>query len=168
MAGRITIDNLSKSLKEYLNDLGLTEEQVNQIVNDALVSINEKDVEQDIELTNIVNKIGDLNELDTVDKSTIVNAINEVFQDASSVKQIIANAIGDSSISIESTFNAMKQAIEGLLNRRIEIESEIDVYLLLRSRRKDRLNSLMVDGGYDVTGNEDLTGLIDILEENGM
>lgn len=30
--GKITIDELSNELKEYMNSLGLTEEQVNQLV----------------------------------------------------------------------------------------------------------------------------------------
>lgn len=32
MSGRITIDGLSTSLREYINNLGLTEEQVQQLI----------------------------------------------------------------------------------------------------------------------------------------
>lgn len=42
MSGRINLSNLSDSLKEHLNGLGLTEEQVNELIENALVEINEK------------------------------------------------------------------------------------------------------------------------------
>lgn len=57
MSGRLTIDNLSDNLKEYLNGLGLTEDQINTIIQ---------------------NKTGDLSTLTTDDKSTLVKAVNEV------------------------------------------------------------------------------------------
>lgn len=57
MSGRLTIDNLSDELKNFLEGLGLTEEQVSTIIQ---------------------NKTGDLLTLLTGDKTTLVNAINEV------------------------------------------------------------------------------------------
>ena len=64
MSGRITIDGLSNSLKEYINSLGLTEEQVQQLIT---AFENEK--------------IGDVRTLTTENK-TVVAAINELFQSA--------------------------------------------------------------------------------------
>ena len=52
MSGRINLDNISEDFKSYLQGLGLTEEQVNEI-------------------------IGDKELLNTDDKTNIVNAINE-------------------------------------------------------------------------------------------
>ena len=37
MSGRINYSNLSDSLKEQFNGLGLTEEQVNELIENALV-----------------------------------------------------------------------------------------------------------------------------------
>ena len=54
---KITIEELSDSLKEYLSELGLTEEQVNSLIQ---------------------NKLGDLSNLETVNKDNIVNSVNEV------------------------------------------------------------------------------------------
>lgn len=50
MSGRITIDNLSNSLKEYLNVLGLTEEQVQGLINEGLIDVN-------TDITNMKNDI---------------------------------------------------------------------------------------------------------------
>ena len=52
------------------------------------------------------------NSLKTNDK-TVVGAINELFQNVDSGKQLIAGAIGDSSITKDSTFQAMSSAIAG-------------------------------------------------------
>ena len=50
MSGRINYSNLSDSLKEQLNGLGLTEEQVQGLINSGLVDIN-------TDITNIKNDI---------------------------------------------------------------------------------------------------------------
>jgi DNA-binding Lrp family transcriptional regulator len=65
--GRITINELSSDLKEYLNGLGLTEAQVQELIDK---SENEK--------------IGDNTQLNTNSKE-LVGAINEVFVVASSL-----------------------------------------------------------------------------------
>ena len=59
--------------------------------------------------------IGGLYQLQTSDKSNLVNAINEVFQSANNGKELIANAIGEP-LSKEDTFNAMSSDINGLLS----------------------------------------------------
>lgn len=53
MSGRINLSNLSDSLKEHLNGLGLTEEQVNAIVQEAIAIVNAKDLSQDEAIGNI-------------------------------------------------------------------------------------------------------------------
>ena len=93
MAGRISIDNLSNSLKDIIEQNGLTEEQV-------------------IEL--IKNNTGDISQLNTSNKSSLVAAINELFQSANNGKELIANAIGEP-VSSNDTFSAMSNDINGLL-----------------------------------------------------
>ena len=57
MSGRISISNLNDNLKELIMSSGLSETQINAL---------------------IINMLGDLNNLETDDKSNIINAINEV------------------------------------------------------------------------------------------
>ena len=64
------------------------------------------------------------NDLATTDK-TIVGAINELFQDVDSGKQLIATAIDDSSITKDSTFQAMGTAITLLHNQITSLTNEL-------------------------------------------
>lgn len=64
------------------------------------------------------------NNLKTNDK-TIVGAINELFQNVDSGKQLIATAIGDSSITKDSTFDAMGTAITLLHNQITSLTNEL-------------------------------------------
>ena len=93
---KITIEELSGSLKEYLNGLGLTEAQVQELI----------DKFED-------EKIGDISQLSTEEKGSLVGAINELFQSANNGKQIIADAIG-SPLTEGDTFAAMGNSINGL------------------------------------------------------
>lgn len=61
----------------------------------------------------MINDIGDANNLTTNNK-TIVGAINELFQNVDSGKQLIADAIDDDTITKDSTFEAMSEAIKQL------------------------------------------------------
>ena len=61
---KITIEELSESLKEYLNGLGLTEAQVQELI----------DKFED-------EKIGDISQLSTEEKGSLVGAINEIEND---------------------------------------------------------------------------------------
>ena len=110
--GYINKDELSNELLEYMEGLGLTEEQVNQIIADALVDINEKNANQDEAIAATQTKTD--NNLVTNDK-TIVGAINELFQNANNGKELIASAIGEP-LSSEDTFSAMSSDINGLLS----------------------------------------------------
>ena len=95
---KITIEELSGSLKEYLNGLGLTEAQVQELI----------DKFED-------EKIGDISQLSTEEKGSLVGAINELFQSANNGKELIANAIGEP-LDSNDTFSAMSNDINGLLS----------------------------------------------------
>ena len=92
--GHIKIDELSNSLKEYINTLGLTEEQVNNLIKQFS---------------------GDKTQLQTNAKGSLVDAINELFQNANNGKELIATAIGEP-LNSNNTFNAMSTGINGLLS----------------------------------------------------
>ena len=95
---KITLEELSGSLKEYLNRLGLTEAQVQELI----------DRFED-------EKIGDISQLSTSEKGSLVGAINELFQNANNGKQLIANAIGEP-LDSNDTFSAMSNDINSLLS----------------------------------------------------
>lgn len=65
-------------------------------------------------ITPIIGEMGTLGNLQTNSKTNLVDAINEVFQNANNGKQLIANAIGDSTITKDSTFEAMSTGINNL------------------------------------------------------
>ena len=111
MSGRITIDNLSDSLKEMISNSGsgLSEEQVLNLINENGLS-----EEQVISLVKD-NLTGDLTQLSTTNKTNIVAAINELFQSANNGKELIASAIGEP-LNAEDTFSAMSGSINGLLS----------------------------------------------------
>ena len=66
--------------------------------------------------TKINNKIGNLPNLKTNDKSNIVNAINELFQNVDNGKDLIASAITDKGIdtSKDDTFETMANNISSI------------------------------------------------------
>lgn len=65
-------------------------------------------------LQEINSKTGNLNSLQTTNKSNLVEAINELFQSANSGKELIADAIGEP-LSKNDTFSAMSDGINELL-----------------------------------------------------
>ena len=83
---KITIEELSGSLKEYLNGLGLTEAQVQELI----------DKFED-------EKIGDISQLSTEEKGSLVGAINELFQNVSNGKILIAEALTDRGVDASAT-----------------------------------------------------------------
>ena len=91
MSGRISIDNLSDSLKEMIENSGMTEEQIIELL-----------------------KSKGINELQTNSKN-VIDAINELFQNANNGKELIADAIGEP-VSSDDTFSAMSNDIHGLLS----------------------------------------------------
>ena len=92
MSGRISIDNLSPELKEMIENSGMTEEQIVELL-----------------------KSKGINELQTNSKN-VIDAINELFQSANNGKELIANAIGEP-LSTEDTFSAMSNDINSLLSQ---------------------------------------------------
>ena len=88
---KITIEELSDSLKEHLSELGLTEEQVNSLVQ---------------------NKLGDLSNLETANKNSIVEAINELFQRGNNVKQNLVEALIAKEIEASTS-----EGFESLINK---------------------------------------------------
>ena len=103
---KITLDNLSDNLKAYLEGLGLSEEQVLNLINEN--GLNEE------ELKAMLKDTMSINELSTNSK-TVIGAINELFQSANNGKELIANAIGEP-LNAEDTFSAMSNDINSLLS----------------------------------------------------
>ena len=62
----------------------------------------------------VSDTIGNLAELQTENKDSLIGAINELFQSANNGKELIASAIGEP-LSSEDTFSAMSDDINGLL-----------------------------------------------------
>ena len=92
---KITLDNLSNSLKNIIEQNGLTEAQVIELIKN--------------------NISGDISQLNTSNKSSLVAAINELFQSANNGKELIATAIGEP-LDSNDTFSAMSTGINGLLS----------------------------------------------------
>ena len=103
---KITLDNLSDNLKAYLEGLGLSEEQVLNLINEN--GLNEE------ELKAMLKDTMSINELNTSSK-TVIGAINELFQSANNGKELIANAIGEP-LDASDTFSAMSTDINSLLS----------------------------------------------------
>ena len=134
--GYINKDELSNELLEYMEGLGLTEEQVNQIIN----TLREEE-------------LGNVGNLQTEAKD-LVGAINELFQNVDNGKNLIATSIGNPLITGNSTFNAMSEAILGL---RRESENETDA--------REVLYNMMIEDGYNQATNSMTTDeLIDLLD----
>ena len=85
---------------------------------------------------------------------TIVGAINELFQDVDSGKQLIADAIDDSNINKNSTFSAMSEAIEG-----IHADREED---------RQKLIEILVGSNMELTGNESMDTLLDLIDMSNL
>ena len=107
---------------------------------DLVAAINEVDVYAH-------NNIGAVENLQTTNKGNLVEAINELFISANNGKQLIANAIGDSGLTSNSTFSAMSNAI---------------------TDKRDRLYNLMAEGGYEVSSDMSIGRLLEILESIGI
>ena len=130
---KITIEELSGSLKEYLNGLGLTEAQVQGLIDkfedEKIGDISQLSTEEKESLVGAINEVNqkankevDLsnyqqktdNSLQTSSKN-LVGAINELFQNANNGKELIANAIGEP-LDSNDTFSAMSNDINSLLS----------------------------------------------------
>ena len=97
-------------------------------------------------LNEINSKTGDLNSLQTQDKSNLVGAINELFQNVDSGKQLIADAIDNDNVTKDSTFEAMSDVIVGIKS---QVESN-----------RESLGNFLIDNGYSITGDETFEELL--------
>ena len=90
--GAVTMDKLGNDVKQAIN-------------NASDIDLSSYDVKADV---------GDKTKLQTNAKGSLVDAVNELFQNANNGKELIANAIGEP-LSATDTFSAMGEEIEGLL-----------------------------------------------------
>ena len=125
---KITIDELSDVLKDHLNNLGINEEQLKEVIEDYL----------------------ELEGLQTENKN-LVGAINELFQNVDSGKQIIADAIDNETVNKESTFSEIGAAIEDIRNDRDE--------------SKQKIISVLQENNVETTEEDDMTSLISKVDE---
>ena len=168
---KITIEELSESLKNYLDGLGLTETQVQNLIDKM-----QKEV------------IGNKAELATSNKSSLVAAINELFQSANNGKELIANAIGGP-LSSNDTFSAMSNGINGLTsnfksiledegvsvtpedkmtNLITKTDTEFNNKNTTIENARKALAGLMKEDGYNITGNEDIDSLLELLNKSNI
>lgn len=114
----ITTDNLVIFFNNTIEEKGNTDFNIHNT--DKIVYWDE-----------IQNKpvIGDLENLQTTDKSSLVNAINEVFQFVANGKDLIASAITDKGILTSNieTFTEMSNKIRDIENGDIGITSIFDI-----------------------------------------
>ena len=105
---------------------------------DAILGL--EDVGSNVDLSDYQTKIDD--NLVTQSKD-LVGAINELFQNANSGKELIADAIGEP-VSAEDTFQAMSDKINTV---------------------KSNLKQVLTDEGVDVTEEDDMDSLITKVDE---
>jgi hypothetical protein len=87
---------------------------------------------------------------------TVVGAINEIYQDVTNGKQLIASAIGNPLITNKSTFETMSEAILGLKRN---IDNEADV--------REALYNMMIEDGYNnATSEMTIDELIQLLDDS--
>ena len=144
---KITIEELSGSLKEYLNGLGLTEAQVQELI----------DKFED-------EKIGDISQLSTAEKGSLVGAINELFQDVDSGKSIIADAIDNINITKDSTFAAMGEAIEEIQANREEDKQMLTEIQTQSNEAKQSLVDMLVAKNINASMDNSWTELTKLLD----
>jgi hypothetical protein len=128
---KITIEELSDSLKEYLSELGLTEEQVNSLVQNKLGDLSNLETVNKDNIVNSVNEVKDTVAFvgtaifgsdmsdDTLmtDSNTVIGAINEVFQRGNDVKQSLVDALIAKDIE-----SSTSESFENLINKISSIE----------------------------------------------
>ena len=125
------INNLKKSLEEQLylnekqdktdNNLETNDKTIVGAINEIQNSYATAEYVDD----NLKMTLGDLTKLQTSNKTNLVGAINELFQNVDSGKQLIATAIDDNNITKDSTFDAMGTAITLLHNQITSLTNEL-------------------------------------------
>lgn len=114
----------------------ITRTEAQEMIDEAV--LNHEENETPVDINAYQTKID--NTLSTTDK-TIVGAINELFQNANNGKEIIADAIGGE-LQSSDTFTAMGTKIDNM---------------------STTLSNFIVDKGGTVTGEENLSELLEIL-----
>ena len=118
----------------------------------------------DVDLSNYATKtdIGDLSNLSTTDKTSIVSAINETFQSVSNGKNLVASAITDKGIATASdaTFLTMAQNIGVIDTFLVPIDSNSNADKLVFGIDDDGIYMSDIDGyKTDVKFGTDQNGL---------
>ena len=105
---------MSKKYMEYEN-LVYYDTKIKEYIGNLPTGVTKQYV--DNQDTEINNKIGNLSNLGTNDKSNIVNAFNEVFQNVDNGKDLIASAITDKGVttSKNATFETMANNISSII-----------------------------------------------------
>ena len=125
------INNLNNSLEEQLH---LNEKQdktdnnlktKDKTIIGAINEIQNSYASAEYVDVNLKMISGDLTKLQTSNKTNLVGAINELFQNVDSGKQLIATAIDDEAITKDSTFDAMGTAITLLHNQITSLTNEL-------------------------------------------
>jgi alpha-tubulin suppressor-like RCC1 family protein len=137
--GSITLDKLESTLANILTNIKPVDLSGYQLKNDNSLSTNNK---------------------------TIVGAINELFQEVDSGKQLIADAIDDNTITKDSTFAAMSNTVNQI--REAGIITDTTDYKEIINSETTRLSNLMINNRHTLTGNESLDDLIEILADSGL
>lgn len=112
------------------------------------ITPNEIGAATNSDLDTVKNNIGTVSNLKTKDK-TVVGAINELFQNVDSGKQLIADAIDDNAITKDSTFSAMSNAISAMK----------DLY------KEEVLKKLLQKEGLTVTDSMNINDMISMLPD---
>jgi len=148
----------SKNVVDAINELSMESVTTESYTNGDDIQIEQIDYSDVIDdVTSLQTDVGDLSSLQTKDKSNLVGALNELFQDVDSGKQLIADAIDDENITKNSTFSAMSEAITNI-KQSAGSGSPTDGRLALYYE--------MIDKGY-VEANETMSinELVNLLEE---
>lgn len=141
---KITIEELSDSLKEHLNELGLTEEQVNSLVQNKLGDLSNLETVHKDNIVDSVNEVKDIaalaattlfgsdmsnDTLMTDHKDSVIGAINEVFQRGNNVKQSLVEALIAKDIAASTS-----ESFESLIGKLSSIEKLGEYYSIMNDK----------------------------------
>ena len=117
LATKKDIENVKKEVTEST----LSKEDIQTTINNIKASDIKTSSGATVEsqLADITTQQGDLQNLKTTDKTNIVGAVNELFQNANNGKQNWVDVIG-SPLNIEDTFSTLKNKTQNLKNSMAE------------------------------------------------
>jgi len=112
--------------KAVVDDNGVSlKNKLKALEDNKLELVNVDGTVDDVNVKGEDERIGELENLQTENKESIVGALNELFQDVDSGKQLIADAIDDESITKDSTFGAMSEAITNINSELSTVNEEL-------------------------------------------